>query len=235
MARDQNESKLDKYIKPIRDSEIKAYEKAVDSALEKTLVNVALLLGVSLASAMAPWTSAQASNATNAQLGSYALLTSTIAGLFALISSITQLSSTVESARELLRHQERTIKARNSLHETVEPETVTNYVFPKSQSESALSSRDSLALTWVRLLKSLSLSEMVPCLVFGMAWALIPPQRDRGGGTIRFTLGDTNVHCLISTSAPAWFSRSFPAQCASEAEGLLLSKVAEAEAEAEEK
>ena len=110
-ARDKTESKFDKLTKPIREAEIKACEKATDSALEKTLANIAVLLGICLATGLAPWTSTPTSDATSAQLGSYALLLSISTGLLALISSATQLTSATESTRTLLRLQEKTIAA----------------------------------------------------------------------------------------------------------------------------
>lgn len=102
----RGESGLDKFIKPQRETELKACEKATDSALERTLANIAVLVGICLAAALAPWTSLQASNSTSAQLGSYALLVSISTGLLALVSSVGHLSNATESARKLLEYQE---------------------------------------------------------------------------------------------------------------------------------
>jgi hypothetical protein len=66
IPRDMTESKFDKFVKPLREAEIKAYEKAIDFTLEKTLANVAVLLSICLATALALWTSVQTFNATNA-------------------------------------------------------------------------------------------------------------------------------------------------------------------------
>lgn len=116
-AQDKTESEFDKFVKPPREAEIKAYEKATESALEKALANIVILLGVCLATALAPWTSFQKINATAAQLGSYALLLSISTGLFALINSITQLTNSIESAKTLLLLQEKTIAASNNTDE----------------------------------------------------------------------------------------------------------------------
>lgn len=110
-ARDKTESTFDKFVKPLREAEIKAYEKATDAALEKALANVAVLLGICLATALAPWTSTHSIDATGAQLGSYALILSVSTGLLALVGSITQLTNATESARTLLLLLEKTIEA----------------------------------------------------------------------------------------------------------------------------
>ena len=117
-AQDKTESKFDKFVKPLREAEIKVYEKATDSVLEKTLANIAVLLGICLATALAPWTSFQTTNATAAQLGSYALLLSISTGISALVSCVTQLTNATESARILLLLQERTIAAGRDDHES---------------------------------------------------------------------------------------------------------------------
>lgn len=104
---DKSESKLDKVMKPLREAEIKVYEKAIDSTLEKLLANIFILLGICLATTLAPWTSFRTINATVAQLGSYALLISTSRGVLALISSITQLTNATDSAKRFLRYQEK--------------------------------------------------------------------------------------------------------------------------------
>jgi len=174
IPRDMTESKFDKFVKPLREAEIKAYEKAIDSTLEKTLANVAVLLSICLATALAPWTSVQTFNATNAQLGSYALLLSISTGFFALISSMTQLANATESAKLLLLLQEKTIGASNLMHEAEEVSTYfslrTNHKFGFSGGMN----EESSPLTWFSLWKSASLLSKLPCLLFGVALMLIP-------------------------------------------------------------
>ena len=61
---DKTENRLDTVVKLLREAEIKMYEKALDSTLEKVLANVVILLGICLATALALWTSFQTTNAT---------------------------------------------------------------------------------------------------------------------------------------------------------------------------
>ncbi|KAF7512843.1 hypothetical protein GJ744_011946 [Endocarpon pusillum] len=113
---DKTESKLNEFVKLLREAEIKAYEKSTDSALEKVLANIAILLGICLATALAPWTSVQKFDATSVQLGSYALLLSISTGLLALVSSIGHLTDATESGQTLLRLQEKMITATSGQH-----------------------------------------------------------------------------------------------------------------------
>lgn len=113
---ESHESSLDKFIKPQRETELKAYEKAAESALDRTLANVAVLVGICLAGALAPWTSPQASSSTSAQLGSYALLLSISTGLLALVGSMGHLINATESTRKLLEYQECSITSDSQKH-----------------------------------------------------------------------------------------------------------------------
>lgn len=105
------ESDFDAFNKPVRDAEIKAYEKTAEATLEKMLANVAALLGICLATALAPWTSVDKNDATASQLGSYALLLTISAGVLAIVGIFGQLRNATESARRLLKFQERAIDA----------------------------------------------------------------------------------------------------------------------------
>ena len=172
-AQDKIESKFDNFVKPIREAEVKAYEKATDAALEKTLANVAVLLAICLATALAPWNSAQTISATSAQLGSYALLLSISAGFLALISSMTQLTNATESARILLLLQEKTIAAHNY---NQEDRDVSNFFSLRSEPDFSLSKdiKGKSQFTSSSLWRSTSLLEKLPCLILGPALMLIP-------------------------------------------------------------
>ncbi|KAK0704496.1 hypothetical protein B0H67DRAFT_648926 [Lasiosphaeris hirsuta] len=80
-----------------------------ESALDKAMAKVAILLDICISTALAPWTSLKTMDATNSQLGSYALLLSVSTGLQALISGFTQLAGAADSAKKLVLLQERTI------------------------------------------------------------------------------------------------------------------------------
>lgn len=123
------ESRLDKFIKPQRETDLRAYEKATDSALDRALANVAVLVGICLAAALAPWTSVQASNSTSAQLGSYALLLSISTGFLALMSSMGHLNNASESARKLLEYQEFAIMSHFDIHEIASPYELSEHLY----------------------------------------------------------------------------------------------------------
>jgi hypothetical protein len=118
---DRAESDFDKFTKPVRDAELKAYEKSAETVLEKMLANIAALLAICLATLLAPWTSMDKNDATTSQLGSYALLLTISTGLLAITSIIGQLANATESARNLLKLQERAIEGATTKKKHGEP------------------------------------------------------------------------------------------------------------------
>ncbi|KAK6083087.1 hypothetical protein SCUP234_03915 [Seiridium cupressi] len=74
-------------VKLYIDSEVKGFEKTAEASLDRTLASVAVILGVCLAPGLVSWTSVKTTDATNTQLGSYALLLAMSTGLLALVSS----------------------------------------------------------------------------------------------------------------------------------------------------
>ena len=172
-VRDKIESKFDKFVKPIREAEIKAYEKATDSALEKALANVAVLLAICLATALAPWNSIQKSSATSAQLGSYALLLSISAGFLALLSSMTQLTNATESARTLLLLQEKTIAA-HSIDNEIEDVSKKFWLREEPTFSFSKHVKEKSQFTSSSLWRLMSFLDKLPCLLLGPALMLIP-------------------------------------------------------------
>ena len=207
-AQDKVESKFDKFVKPIREAELKAYEKVTDSALEKVLANVAVLLGICLATALAPWNSAQTISATNAQLGTYALLLSISAGFLALISSMTQLTNATESARILLLIQEKTIAAHefNEIHGDVSKK------FSLRDEPDFSLSKDIKGKSQLRscsLWRSMSLFDKLRCLLLGPALILIPRMHgdrlshpDHGSDFLSITVQGIQFVCRTNGSIP---------------------------------
>ena len=173
VRQDKKESEYDKSVKPLREAEVKLYEKYADSALEKILANVAILLGVCFATALAPWTSFQTYNATNAQLGSYALLVSVGTGSLALISSVTQVSNATESAKTLLRLHEKAIEVDPKTHESNHsPHDLIFQNDPDFSFSSGIKKQSDL--TPFALWRLVGVMNKALCLVFGPALMLIP-------------------------------------------------------------
>ncbi|KAI1311676.1 hypothetical protein F5Y03DRAFT_409944 [Xylaria venustula] len=110
------ESSLEKKVKPVLESEVKFFEKAAEAALERTLANIAVLLGICIATGLSPWTSTKSMDATSTQLGSYGLLLSASTGLLALTSSLSHFSTITDSAGMLLRLKEQILSARVQAH-----------------------------------------------------------------------------------------------------------------------
>lgn len=208
ITRDKTESKFEKLVKPLREAEIKAYEKSIDSTLEKTLANVAVLFSICVATALAPYTSVQTFNATNAQLGSYALLLSISTGFLALISSMTQLNNATESAKLLLLLQEKTIEATEFMHEHAGEASRNFSIRSKPSFGFSHGINTKSPLTWFSLWKSTrkstSLLRQLPFLLFGLALKLIPGDRPEPGDRpdnpkMHFAAKDVK---LISTISP---------------------------------
>ncbi|KAM3550341.1 hypothetical protein MY1884_008301 [Beauveria asiatica] len=105
----KNADKLDKraedQLKLMIDSEVKALEKASESALEKLLANMIVLVGICLSTGLAPWTTMRSQESVAAQIGSYAIILSVSTGVTALIASLTSMSNVAHSATVLRRFQ----------------------------------------------------------------------------------------------------------------------------------
>lgn len=119
--RDKAESNVEKVLKADWEAEIKSLEKATESGLDRVLFNVVVMLGICLATGLTPWTSYRSTDATSAQLGSYALLLSISTGIVALLGSITHLTNATQSAERLLLLQQATIRAEYRTHSSDEP------------------------------------------------------------------------------------------------------------------
>lgn len=176
LRKHHGESKFDKFMKPRREAELKSYEKATESALDKTLANVAVMIGICLAGALAPWTSPRTADATNAQLGSYALLLSISTGLLALLGSTTHLTHATESARILLRYQENIIISSAGWREGFNACAISQLIEGEKYGFfSGKSSASGSRLTWsshLRCMRRVGLSVWV--FFFGPAVMLIP-------------------------------------------------------------
>jgi hypothetical protein len=99
-------STMEKFAKPLRESEIKTLEKATEAALDRVLSNVVLVLGICLANGLAPWSSsARSFDATTTQIGSYALLVALGTGMIAQLASITHIRNAATSIQVLSRLQ----------------------------------------------------------------------------------------------------------------------------------
>ena len=170
-AGSKTESEVDKVVNPQREAEIKAYEKAADSALEKILANIVVLLGICLATALAPWTSFRTTNATAAQIGSYALLLSISTGLLALVSSITQLTNATASAKTILLLQEQTIEL-NLRYRTIEEIPRDLLAEPSFGFSTGIAKE--FRLTLFSLWRLMGFRNQLSALLFGPALLLIP-------------------------------------------------------------
>ncbi|KAI0547617.1 hypothetical protein F4679DRAFT_597462 [Xylaria curta] len=100
------ESLVEKKIKPILEFEVEVLDKSAETTLERVQANIAIIVGICLSTGLAPWTSIKSTDATSAQLGSYALLLSVSTEILALTRSFSYFSTATGSARMLLKLKE---------------------------------------------------------------------------------------------------------------------------------
>jgi hypothetical protein len=98
-----DEARVDNNLNSLQEAEVKAFEKATEVALERVVFNMAVQMGICFTTAFAVWTRSPLNDATSTQIGSYALLASTGTAFAAILSSASQLSSMLNSAKEILR------------------------------------------------------------------------------------------------------------------------------------
>ena len=98
-----DEDKVNNNLKSMQEAEVKAFEKATEVTLERVMFNMAVLTSICISTAFAVWTRSPLNDATSTQIGSYALLASTSTAFAAILSSASQLSSMLNSAKEILR------------------------------------------------------------------------------------------------------------------------------------
>ncbi|KAK1756582.1 hypothetical protein QBC47DRAFT_445265 [Echria macrotheca] len=91
------------------DANLKALEKATELALDRVVLNVALLLGICMATGFATWTQTQLPDATSTQIGSYALLASTSTAIGILLTTLFQVGNIKNSAEAVVRLTEMTV------------------------------------------------------------------------------------------------------------------------------
>jgi hypothetical protein len=174
-----DEAKVDNNLKLMQEAEVKAFEKATEVALERVVFNMAIIMSISITTGFAVWTRSPLNDATSTQIGSYALLASTSAAVAAIFSSTSQLSSMLNSAKEILRltevalHKLATYDESKTFYSHHQPrfgfaEEV--YFLNRFSGKSA-----SLGTVW-RANKAFY--QMLLSVVFGPAVGLLPTHRD---------------------------------------------------------
>jgi len=155
-------------MKPMLDIELKAFEKAAESGLDRVLANVMVILGICLSTGLAPWTTVQSQDSTATQIGSYATILAIGAGGTALIASLGRLSNATRSAKTLERFQLHMISLDESQHKTRLLARVARYkdAIPHVRS-------DEPTVTWLDLVHSTSPTLVPLLLVWGPALGLL--------------------------------------------------------------
>jgi hypothetical protein len=171
--REQIKSVAENDIKPMLETEVKAFEKAGESCLDRVLANVVVVLGTCLSSGVAPWTTVQSQDSTATQLGSYAIILAIGTGATALIGSVNHLSNAAECAETLQRFQAHMLSLSNEQHLVRLSARAARY--GSAMSESMTAGRQ--ATTWSDVWKCTS-PRLMPCLpVWGPALGLLPRSR----------------------------------------------------------
>ena len=96
----------EKEFQATQEADLKALEKSADAAVERLILNAALLLGVCLSTGFAVWTKTPLADATSTQIGSYALLASMTAAMGALFTIFFYMGGMQRSAEQLLQSWE---------------------------------------------------------------------------------------------------------------------------------
>jgi hypothetical protein len=105
-----------KSIYSTQETEIKNFESATEAALERISSNATVILGIAVVTGFSTWTQVQLNDATSAQLGSLALLTTTVSGAGAMLSSVLHLSRMKNSSWRFLNMMESIISGQDRLN-----------------------------------------------------------------------------------------------------------------------
>ena len=174
-----DEAKVDNNLNSMQEAEVKAFEKATEVALERVVFNMAVLMSICISTAFAVWTRSPLNDATSTQIGSYALLASTGTAFAAILSSASQLSSMLNSAKEILRLTEL------ALHKLItRKESKTSHPYQKApfgfaeevETYNRFSGKSASLGTLCHANKALY--QMLLSIVFGPAVGLLPDHRE---------------------------------------------------------
>lgn len=192
------------FVNTVRDAKIKEYERSTESALEKVLANITVMLGICLGTGLASWTSDVKNDATTAQLGSYALLLSVSTGFLALISIYSQMTNATESAGKLLLLQEKTIEAAIKKEDDFFTRTFSLRQKPRiGFSKGAIGVIDeerSSRLSALGLLKLSPRWHLLACCLFSPALLFIRWHQESLDKGATETKKDTIIHVQIQTT-----------------------------------
>jgi hypothetical protein len=164
----------------MQQNEIKTFESMSEAAQDRILFNALGSLGIAVVTSFSTWTQSQLRDATSAQLGSLALLVTTVSGAGAMLSSTMHLSKMKSSAWRFLKMAEQIVSGWGGPSE-VQPHigfTMENF---KCRS---VTLRD----FW----GAMSLYQIPWGIVFGPAYVLLSSGRDQSY-MLRVKLGDIPV------------------------------------------
>jgi hypothetical protein len=174
-----DDAKVDNNLKSMQEAEVKAFEKVTEVALERVVFNMAIIMSICITTGFAVWTRSPLNDTTSTQIGSYALLASTGTAFAAIISSASQLSSMLNSAKEILRLTE------VALHKLVshdESKKFYSYQQPLFGFAGEVAGRDRFSGKSVVLgtvwRTNKSFYQKLLSIVFGPAIGLLPNHRD---------------------------------------------------------
>lgn len=108
--RNMIENKFDKFIKSIRETKIKIYEKTTNSTFKKIFANVVVLFDICFVTALISWIFIQTIDATKTQFDSYVLLFFISTKFLILINNISQLTNVTKSVKNFFLFQKQIVE-----------------------------------------------------------------------------------------------------------------------------
>ncbi|WEW60908.1 hypothetical protein PRK78_006396 [Emydomyces testavorans] len=164
---DEDQGALDTVI-TWQKSEISSTVQAGSAALERVITNVMTIVGITITTGFAPWTSITSSGDSTIQLGSLGLLASLTIGSGAMFSSAVELSVMNSSFRNVLFYKEVMINGQATAHVQKRAKTKNVVGF----------THNTVKMKRIGLLELTKFTKLWALIVFGPAYALLPSEED---------------------------------------------------------
>lgn len=159
------------HVEGLRELESKRLGEAADAALERVILNSAIMLGISVITAFSTWTAKNLTDNTSAQLGSLSLLASTSLGFGAMLSSAPHIRTFCKSAEQVLEKKEVLMNGK-----AVEFDE--NRMNIGAVGFALFESLEARKVTLWDLLKGLSGWRLIAVVFLGPACALLPSKKE---------------------------------------------------------
>jgi hypothetical protein len=171
---EDKQKEMENYLKTMNAWQDRERGSAVDSANEARkliIANDILMMGIGLSTTFSTWTAPSLVDNTSTQIGSLALLTTVIGGLTSLVKSTSHLREMNDSFNHILNFKE--IKINGLAADFVQKRKIKQRSI--GFTEGSLTAH---YVTWFQLSRHMKWLELIPLLLFGPAYALLPSGAD---------------------------------------------------------